>query len=93
MRTDILASHLNLNKLEVTLIASVVGLIALMGVAMNINFIADYFGIKIAADWYRELTDWIAAGGSLAGFAAIVMGVTLPAWMAGALAAFGAYAA
>ncbi|MCY8005443.1 class IIc cyclic bacteriocin [Bacillus haynesii] len=93
MRTDFLLRHMNLSKFETALLSSLLAGVVLIGLAVNLNLIADYFNIKIAADWYRQLTDWLAAGGSLASFAAVVMGITLPAWLAAAATALGAYAA
>lgn len=93
MRTDFLLKHMSLSKLEVALLSTVMAGLVAVTLAMNLSLICDYFGIKIAADWYRQLTDWLAAGGSLASFAYMVMGVTLPAWLAAAAAALGAYAA
>ncbi|OLP65769.1 hypothetical protein BACPU_13870 [Bacillus pumilus] len=93
MRASLILDHLNLSKFESIILAGFFATAALIGITLNIGLIADFFGIKIAADWYRQLTDWLAAGGSLTTFAAIVMGVTLPAWLAAAATALGAYAA
>jgi hypothetical protein len=93
MRTDFLLKHMSLSKFEIALLSAVFAFAVVISLAFNLGLIADYFGIPIAADWYRKLTDWLAAGGSLATFAYVVMGVTLPAWLAAAATALGAYAA
>ncbi|MFC4077342.1 class IIc cyclic bacteriocin [Salinithrix halophila] len=93
MQTNFLRQHLNLLSWETAVLVIGVGASVLLSATMNINFICDQLGVTITGPEWRKITDYVAAGGSLATGFAVIAGITVPAWLASAAAAFGIYAA
>lgn len=82
-----------MRKSKKQILGNCISIALLVALIPNIYFIADKMGIQLAPQWYQDLVNWVSAGGSLTtGFAAI-LGVTVPAWIAEAAAAFGICAA
>ena len=93
MQLNFLRQHLKLSKLEIGILSTVLASVAMLSMNIDINFICDQMGITISGPTWRKLTDWVAAGGSLGTGFALIVGITLPAWILEAAAAFGIYAA
>ncbi|MDZ4411866.1 class IIc cyclic bacteriocin [Bacillus cereus] len=93
MQLNFLRQHLNLSKWEIGILSTVLASVAMLSMNIDINFICDQMGITISGPTWRKLTDWVAAGGSLGTGFALIVGITLPAWILEAAAAFGIYAA
>lgn len=79
-----------INKNNKKVILKSIGLLALAFLIMpNIYFVAGKLGITLAPELYQEIVNWVSAGGTISGAFAAVLGVTVPAWLAAAAAAFG----
>lgn len=71
-------------------LASTIGAAVLvLAVMPHIYFIANQFGITLAPHWYQTAIDWVSSGGTVAGFFAVMFGITVPAWLAAVAAGFG----
>jgi hypothetical protein len=73
----------NIRKIDKKHIVKIVSLFVLsLAIMPNIYFIAGKLGIT-------DIVDWVSAGGTISGAFAAILGVTVPAWLAAAAAAFG----
>jgi hypothetical protein len=80
----------NIRKIDKKHIVKIVSLLVFsLAIMPNIYFIAGKLGITLAPEWYQDIVDWVSAGGTIAGAFAAILGVTVPAWLAAAAAAFG----
>nr|AAC69560.1 butyrivibriocin AR10 [Butyrivibrio fibrisolvens] len=71
------------------IMSNCISIALLIALIPNIYFIADKMGIQLAPAWYQDIVNWVSAGGTLTTGFAIIVGVTVPAWIAEAAAAFG----
>lgn len=68
---------------QATKIATVIGFFVLFLVLMpNTYYIADLFGINLGDGIVRQIVDFVASGGTIVQAFAVILGVTLPAWVA-----------
>lgn len=89
----LIINKFELNKTEKMFL---VGLFVLIGAVVavgNIYWICNQFGISLAPGWYQDIIDFVSAGGTLVEAFAVIAGVTLPAWIAPILLAFGTVSA
>ncbi|REH94280.1 branched-chain amino acid aminotransferase [Staphylococcus felis] len=87
---------LGLNKFEKTLVSMIFATIAVFSVAfmsLDVTWVLDKFGIKIGTPTINEIINYVANGGAIVTAFAVIAGITLPAWVGPAVAAFATTAA
>lgn len=82
-----------LSKVEKAFLISGLVLFVTLFLSANIYWVANKFGIHLAASWYEKLVDWVANGGSIVTGFATIAGISLPAWIGPVVAGFGTVAA
>lgn len=91
-----MALKLGLNKFEKTLVSMIFAAIAVFSLALmslDVTWVLDKFGIEIGTPTMNEIINYVANGGAIVTAFATIAGITLPAWVGPAVAAFGATAA
>ena len=83
----LIKKNLCLNKLEKTAFLSLICTLALGVCLCNITWVLKQMGINVGTNVINTIMDSAAAGSTMSGAIALILGVTVPAWAAAAAGA------